>query len=361
MGIIFITYRKPGGYAQDDKWITVHPNGEEHEGRPVLIDDDGRVKNGMGGVWNGTKINEARSDFGKPRSPKRTVLRAIKQWLNQWRAQKKQKDQLLNVENGKFQQVKETLAKAGITLTEISGYYEFVKTPVKTKTCKIFRYIYGKVKTEWTRIPHNVDERCIDDSVNQLLKLSNKFDVIGKPRPLSFGICKFAIGDAIGHFHPGEELIELNTMYYKSQDEYIKQQRDLCEDGTKMPCSEENLKNYTITHEFGHFIQYQVVARELECEGKSVMEMNVKERLNKMAERAEDYKEQILKIAREIYKERGGTDEYDEVKRRDISDYGNLKAVEFFAECFANSQLGKPNILGEAMNRWLKGKGLVRK
>lgn len=36
-------------------------------------------------------------------------------------------------------------------------------------------------------------------------------------------------------------------------------------------------------------------------------------------------------------------------------------AAEFFAEVFANSQCGKPNILGKAMNTWLEDKGLVNK
>ena len=42
-----------------------------------------------------------------------------------------------------------------------------------------------------------------------------------------------------------------------------------------------------------------------------------------------------------------------------ISEYGrkNNNRAEFFAECFANSQLGKPNDLGIAMTEWLKQKG----
>ncbi len=39
--------------AEDERWITVKPNGEEEKGRPVLLDDDGTVKAGMGGKFNG--------------------------------------------------------------------------------------------------------------------------------------------------------------------------------------------------------------------------------------------------------------------------------------------------------------------
>lgn len=43
----------------DDKWITVHPNGKEGKGSPVLIGEDGKIKAGMGGKFNGQKIGEA--------------------------------------------------------------------------------------------------------------------------------------------------------------------------------------------------------------------------------------------------------------------------------------------------------------
>lgn len=62
-------YAKSQNMAQDaDKWITVHPNGAEGKGRPVLIDEDtGEVKGGMGGKFNGQKIGEARASFSGPR------------------------------------------------------------------------------------------------------------------------------------------------------------------------------------------------------------------------------------------------------------------------------------------------------
>lgn len=43
-----------------------------------------------------------------------------------------------------------------------------------------------------------------------------------------------------------------------------------------------------------------------------------------------------------------------------ISRYGRTNYAEFFAEVFANSQLGAPNELGKAMLVWLERKGLVK-
>ena len=59
-------------FAQDkapaeDGWITVKPNGPEHKGQPVEIDDTtGTIKKGFGGKFKGQKISEIRSKFRGP-------------------------------------------------------------------------------------------------------------------------------------------------------------------------------------------------------------------------------------------------------------------------------------------------------
>jgi DNA-directed RNA polymerase specialized sigma subunit len=44
---------------KQEHWITVHPNGPDSEGQPVLISGDGRIKAGMGGKFNGQHLHEA--------------------------------------------------------------------------------------------------------------------------------------------------------------------------------------------------------------------------------------------------------------------------------------------------------------
>lgn len=52
--------------ARDDAWITVHPNAGA--GRPVLLDDEGYIKGGMGGKFNGQRIDliPRKSGYGTP-------------------------------------------------------------------------------------------------------------------------------------------------------------------------------------------------------------------------------------------------------------------------------------------------------
>lgn len=60
--------------AQDNKWITVKPNGEDGKGAHVEIDDSGRITKGMGGKFNGTKINEVRKSFVGAKTPSQEQL-----------------------------------------------------------------------------------------------------------------------------------------------------------------------------------------------------------------------------------------------------------------------------------------------
>lgn len=60
--------------AQDNKWITVKPNGSEGKGAHVELDESGRITKGMGGKFNGTKINEVRKSFVGAKTPSQEQL-----------------------------------------------------------------------------------------------------------------------------------------------------------------------------------------------------------------------------------------------------------------------------------------------
>lgn len=63
------------------KWITVHPNGTENKGRPALIDgESGQILGGMGGKFNGAKIEKGNKQGfkklaeNKPKSRREQLL-----------------------------------------------------------------------------------------------------------------------------------------------------------------------------------------------------------------------------------------------------------------------------------------------
>lgn len=47
---------------RDEQWVTVKPNGANSKGSPVKISASGEILAGMGGKFNGRKINEIGSD-----------------------------------------------------------------------------------------------------------------------------------------------------------------------------------------------------------------------------------------------------------------------------------------------------------
>lgn len=63
--------------AMDSRWITVKPNGAENKGSPVKIDESGRIEAGMGGKFNGEKINEVRKSFVGAKTPSEEHLAAV--------------------------------------------------------------------------------------------------------------------------------------------------------------------------------------------------------------------------------------------------------------------------------------------
>lgn len=63
--------------AMDSRWITIKPNGAENKGSPVKIDESGRIEAGMGGKFNGEKINEVRKSFVGAKTPSKEHLAAV--------------------------------------------------------------------------------------------------------------------------------------------------------------------------------------------------------------------------------------------------------------------------------------------
>lgn len=55
-------------FFKDQRWITVKPNGSEGKGSPVLISNSGEVLGGMGGKFNGQKIDNLKGE--KPKASK---------------------------------------------------------------------------------------------------------------------------------------------------------------------------------------------------------------------------------------------------------------------------------------------------
>ncbi|MEE7583366.1 MAG: phage minor capsid protein [Oscillospiraceae bacterium] len=161
-------------------------------------------------------------------------------------------------------------------------------------------------------------------------------------------------------FNDRVQSIHLNKDHFISYYVRTKKQIEMSKNGEKMPLAKEHASVYTITHEFGHFIENilisnynkehlkeynQVVSTARECPDRN----KAKKIMNDWhTKQAYNIKLAILNYANKI--DSNSSINYESY----ISQYGNKNPQEFFAECFANLHCGEPNILGLAIREYLK-------
>ncbi|MBQ7071730.1 MAG: hypothetical protein IJM87_10705 [Ruminococcus sp.] len=210
---------------------------------------------------------------------------------------------------------------------------------------------------------HNIGFNTIDPSffknvntdmqksiTEQLTYLENKFRAISNSNKPSLsadlkGGATACVRSELNN--PQNQKLMLSSRDFKNRKKHISNRRKDVESFYCMPCNvdDETLSRYVVTHEYGHMLENMIAARDM------------KGTINTFPRLIERYQEQIEKIARTI------DPDYDKNKSLYLSKYVREEAPyghkhnEFFAECFANSQLGQPNVLGQAILQWLEKRG----
>ena len=212
----------------------------------------------------------------------------------------------------------------------------------------------------------NVDERLAIDCTKQLHNLEQTFGAVKKSTGF---ICSVSGGRATDAYvgakvtDPTNQNLSLCPIAFNSYKSNVAETLSQIESGYIMPALKENASIYTVTHEYGHMVQNTVIKKAMEDYGLEKLKATID--YSKKTEKAifKQYKKiwadtekrccaEILDIAKEANVNFKLGD--------NISRYGRTNYAEFFAEVFANSQLGAPNELGKAMLVWLERKGLVK-
>lgn len=203
---------------------------------------------------------------------------------------------------------------------------------------------FSSVDRKWLL---QVDKELQTSSIAQLRDLEDRFGAVQKG----------SIGVEVKKGKGGATTVQVQTSTstilkfgkdsFGNKAQYLQIMRRDLSDGWCMPCSndDETLCKYIVTHEYGHILQNSLIKDE----------MNVK--MGSRADFARYYRNEIEDIARQLdpdYEPEKYTSGYiQDTKANNPGKYD----YEFFAECFANSQLGEPNVLGQAMNQWLESRG----
>lgn len=209
-----------------------------------------------------------------------------------------------------------------------------------------------------------VDKDLAISNANQLAKLENRFGVIHKS---SGTICSVKDGSTdayVSHYltQPMKQNLSLCPDAFKDKGVMVRdvmRRRDI---KYQMPFADKNADVYYVTHEYGHMVQNYLKQQEMIKAGWSADDPYAfVNRQRKTAKaRYKWYYELEQKVEKQHFSEivEIATKNNPEfILRRNLSLYGASAYSEFFAEAFANAQLGEPNELGKAMAEWLKKKG----
>lgn len=206
-----------------------------------------------------------------------------------------------------------------------------------------------------------IDETLLKENTEQIKNLEEKFGAIHKSKG---SISSKKTRDSIAYVSrllsdPSKQDLVLNIDYYSDKNKIISETTSAIKNNWSMPAKTENYGVYTITHEYGHILQNSIIYDELEEMGGVE---TFKTRAKTLKGKIKSYEKLQEKIKRRHFEEirqiaADKSSDPNNIIKNNLSQYGKTNYAEFFAEVFANSQLGEPNELGDAMSEWLKKRG----
>lgn len=322
------TYREV--LAQDEaKWITVHPNGkgmtksgDRAKGQPVLIDGStGEVLGGMGGKFNGKHISAV------PKQGKEE------------------------------QQGAQAKIDRAHTKKDKEGSKKFPSSQSIKTTIEKLKKIHVSFNVDTFK---NVDEDVRNRNIERLDQLISSVKRMDDLLTRSFGIessvGKLTSGEIAKttlDFYGRQKLI-LSSGFYEDSERLRETQRKTSESGWHMPCDDDNLELYSVTHEFGHILHNVIFRAEIEKQLRdgTISAWDLRRHWVGMHKKLGNrIRSEVLKIA----KKDSGEKTQNDIIEKYLSDYGRSDCYEFIAEATANAFCGKPNVIGKAMRKYLEG------
>ena len=214
-----------------------------------------------------------------------------------------------------------------------------------------------------------IDSRLLSDNVqrlNELIEKYPKMKAFVKERNVKFNTAslpKDNMAHVLSNIDKSNIEITLSKKYYRKYDELINVENEELTTKHCMDRAENYASTYSLTHEFGHFIQTYFID---EYNKNHLAEFhNMKTRALNAATTKQgsiilrNWESNIAdSMAQEIY-EIAKKNNKDFSLNLNMSSYGKENSFEFFAECFASLECGKPNELGLALNQYLKERGFL--
>lgn len=218
--------------------------------------------------------------------------------------------------------------------------------------------LFGSVEDKFMKN----DENLIVRNTTQLLNLNKRFGAITSENQgfITNARSGRAIAWTSSLYRKDKEDTDLSLVgeYFKNPNVLKSSFERAQKKFFKMPANSENWDIYSVTHEYGHILQSYLSRKredwdaiDAQISNFGVTEFSKIRKVYRDAEKkqAKIMYEEIIAIAKKNNPNFSLKD--------NLSGYGHTNHFEAFAEMFVNSQLGKPNELGRAMQEWLVKEG----
>lgn len=240
-------------------------------------------------------------------------------------------------------------------IVDKSGGSGIIKT--KEEAYDYLNSVFGSVEKSISKL----DEHLVVENTEQLRKLNERFGILTNDNIgyISGSRIK-AAAETYSSLTEHKYNLTLSSKYYKAADTLLETEKYWQKINFSMPVSDEYLSVATVTHEYGHMLQNELIRNRINpaiFEQYNLLRL-AGNRNGAMHLLHQEEKEQAKNMYGEIIgivKERNPDIKISE----QISKYGKSSYYEAFAEIFMNSQCGEPNELGKAMNIFLERSGYV--
>lgn len=199
-----------------------------------------------------------------------------------------------------------------------------------------------------------LNSKLVETNANQLDKLLKKYPKVGKyiqQRGLTFGGSNKT--NAIAYTSYTRDLSKIGIYLEKPYYSNFKQHTDTITKGVNkgnfMPCTDKYIDKYALTHEYGHVVETYLL-NEYNINNPVEYKTALSSQYN-----WSKYKDKVYNNIRKDIINIAVKNNVNFDINTQLSNYGKTSPAEFFAECFANMECGKPNELGKALKEYLKG------
>lgn len=253
------------------------------------------------------------------------------------KSQEKVKEwQQRNIEFSKGNKIKRDFTKE-----YVSGF----KSENINKVPKLIINKLEKINIKADETLSKIDPELLNKNVNQISNITKKYNMqdFFYTMDATYMCVERKSVASVGYNKEMDKMyINSSTKFFKDKISYDNMMKDSDNIGWCMPCPEKNKDIYVMTHEMGHALEMKIFKNEYPFGGSN----EYKVFCNKV-------KDDILEIANK----NNSKIDYASI----ISEYGSKenKPGDFFAEIFASMEVGYPNELNKAMEKYLKERGIL--